>query len=94
MKPPIETSKNAEPPNTPNDFYKTRSVRVCVIESSKSIGGIGGALGALAQTGARCSCGSTKTTDFPIHKGASVRRDCAACGKFICFPVWYGAETA
>lgn len=39
----------------------------------------------------RCrQCGSTGFTDFPIHAGQSMRRDCSRCGCFINFPVWYG----
>lgn len=38
-----------------------------------------------------CRCGSTKWRDVPIHDGQSVRRDCGRCGRFINFPVWYGA---
>ena len=37
-----------------------------------------------------CRCGSTRFRDVPIHGGRSVRRDCAACGRFLGFPVWYG----
>jgi len=37
-----------------------------------------------------CRCGSTTWRDVPIHDGQSVRRDCAGCGRFIDFPVWYG----
>ncbi len=36
-------------------------------------------------------CGSTETIDQPIHGGASVRRDCAACGRIRKFTVWNGA---
>lgn len=36
-------------------------------------------------------CGSTQYVDVPIHNGQSVRRDCTRCGRFVCFPVWYGA---
>jgi len=35
-------------------------------------------------------CGSIETTDATIHDGRSVRRDCARCGRFIRFSVWYG----
>jgi hypothetical protein len=28
--------------------------------------------------------------DHLIHRGQSVRRDCAECGKFVAFTVWYG----
>jgi hypothetical protein len=38
----------------------------------------------------RCPhCGSAATRDVTIHGGRSVRRDCATCGRFISFPVWY-----
>lgn len=37
-----------------------------------------------------CRCRSTETVDVPIHDGASVRRDCARCGRFICWPIWHG----
>ncbi len=37
-----------------------------------------------------CRCGSTGYRDIPIHKGQSLRRDCAKCGRFIRFEVWYG----
>jgi hypothetical protein len=35
-------------------------------------------------------CGSAETTDVPIHAGQSARRDCALCGRFVEFAVWYG----
>ena len=35
-------------------------------------------------------CGSTDYRDVVIHGGASARRDCARCGRFIGFPVWNG----
>jgi hypothetical protein len=35
-------------------------------------------------------CRSTGFLDVPIHNGQSVRRDCARCGRFIVFVVWYG----
>jgi hypothetical protein len=39
----------------------------------------------------RCDrCRSTETVDQPIHGGASVRRDCAACGRFRAFTRWHG----
>jgi hypothetical protein len=39
----------------------------------------------------RCDrCRSTETVDQPIHGGASVRRDCAACGRFRAFARWHG----
>lgn len=39
----------------------------------------------------RCPrCGHEEFVDVPIHNGASCRRDCAHCGKFWRFPVWYG----
>lgn len=37
-------------------------------------------------------CGLTETIDVPIHGGQSLRRDCARCGRFIEFPVWYGKQ--
>lgn len=43
--------------------------------------------------GVHCTrCGSREFVDVQIHKGASVRRDCARCKRFIDFPVWYGRE--
>lgn len=40
-------------------------------------------------------CGYREYRDVPIHGGRSIRRDCARCERFLCFPVWYGqpAET-
>jgi len=40
-----------------------------------------------------CRCGATTWRDVPIHGGQSVRRDCARCGRFLEFPVWYGNNT-
>ena len=37
-------------------------------------------------------CGSTETADFSIHDGQSIRRDCAKCGRFQSFPLWYGRK--
>jgi hypothetical protein len=37
-----------------------------------------------------CHCGSFAFRDTPLHHGQSVRRDCAVCGRFHSFPVWYG----
>jgi hypothetical protein len=37
-----------------------------------------------------CRCGSLEWSDVPIHEGRSRRRECAGCGKFIEFAVWYG----
>jgi hypothetical protein len=37
-----------------------------------------------------CRCGSTQWRDVPIHGGQSIRRDCARCGRFLSFPLWYG----
>jgi hypothetical protein len=37
-----------------------------------------------------CPCGSTQWRDVPIHGGRSIRRDCARCGRFLGFPLWYG----
>ena len=40
---------------------------------------------------ARCPrCRYAAYVDVPIHDGRSVRRDCARCGRFLAFPVWYG----
>lgn len=39
-----------------------------------------------------CPCGSMTWRDVPIHEGQSVRRDCAQCGRFIEFPIWYGKQ--
>jgi len=37
----------------------------------------------------RCArCRSTDVVDVPIHGGNSRRRDCAACGRFMGFPMW------
>ena len=38
-----------------------------------------------------CRCGSATWRDVAIHDGQSVRRDCDGCGRFLDFPVWYGA---
>jgi hypothetical protein len=35
-------------------------------------------------------CGGTEMLDVAIHDGQSVRRDCAQCGRFVEFAVWYG----
>jgi hypothetical protein len=40
-----------------------------------------------------CRCGSTTWRDVSIHNGQSVRRDCAGCGRFLDFPIWYGNGT-
>ena len=37
-----------------------------------------------------CRCGSTKSRDIPIHGGQSTRRECAKCGRFVCFAQWHG----
>jgi hypothetical protein len=40
---------------------------------------------------ARCErCHSAKYIDVPIHKGQSIRRDCARCGRLLDFPLWHG----
>ena len=36
-------------------------------------------------------CGACRFVDVRIHRGRSVRRDCAACRGFIAFVVWNGA---
>jgi len=33
-------------------------------------------------------------TLFPIHNGQSTRLDCAHCGRFLRFGIWYGKETS
>src|SRR5262245_42682433 len=33
-------------------------------------------------------CGSIDYVDTAIHDGQSVRRDCAKCRNFMCWPVW------
>ena len=40
--------------------------------------------------GCQCVCGSTELVGVSIHAGRSVRLDCAKCGRFVEFPVWYG----
>jgi hypothetical protein len=35
-------------------------------------------------------CKAQEHVDHEIHGGASVRRDCARCGRFRSFPKWYG----
>ena len=43
---------------------------------------------------ARCTrCGSRKFRDVDIHNGQSLRRDCAQCGRFLDFPLWYGRKS-
>ena len=38
-------------------------------------------------------CRRGQFRDIPVHAGRSIRRDCARCGRFIVFPVWYGKKT-
>lgn len=45
-----------------------------------------------------CLCGSNEYLHVPIHvdpdaRAQSIRRDCAACGRFLYFPVRYGRDT-
>ena len=44
-----------------------------------------------------CRCGSTAWRDVVLrqapHNGTTIRRDCAGCGRFLDFPVWYGKDT-
>ncbi len=35
-------------------------------------------------------CGTGETVEVPIHGGKSTRLDCARCGRFMRFGVWYG----
>jgi hypothetical protein len=39
-------------------------------------------------------CGSTEFREAAIHGGASTRRDCARCGRFMGFPKWAQAAPA
>lgn len=39
-------------------------------------------------------CRSTEWRDVSIHDGLSVRRDCAKCGRYLSFPLWYGVSEA
>jgi len=43
-----------------------------------------------------CRCGSTTWRDVVLrhapHNGTTIRRDCAGCGRFLDFPVWYGKD--
>ena len=39
-------------------------------------------------------CGCSRMKDIPIHGGRSIRRDCARCGRFKNFSVWYGEQKA
>ena len=39
-------------------------------------------------------CHASEFRNAPIHGGASVRRDCVRCGRFVSFPIWYGVEQA
>ena len=36
-----------------------------------------------------CRCGSPDFRETRIHDGRSIRRDCAACGRFVGFSHWY-----
>jgi len=38
-------------------------------------------------------CPSRRFVDVAIHDGESTRRDCAECGRFAAFTVWYGEPT-
>jgi len=39
-----------------------------------------------------CRCGSTTWREVPIHDEQSIRQDCARCGRFIDFSIWYGND--
>ena len=41
---------------------------------------------------AGCKCGADVWIDIPIHKGQSLRRDCAACNLFLSHQKWYGVD--
>jgi hypothetical protein len=46
-----------------------------------------------AAQGATCRrCGGAAFQNTAIHDGASVRRDCAVCGSFVDFSIWYGVD--
>lgn len=38
-------------------------------------------------------CGATETVDRPACGGQSTRQDCARCGRFRKFSIWYGRPT-
>lgn len=39
----------------------------------------------------RCGrCGGAKVVEATTHGGQTIRGDCARCGRFIAFMVWYG----
>jgi hypothetical protein len=38
-------------------------------------------------------CGATETVSSPACGGASTRQDCARCGRFRKFSIWYGRPT-
>ena len=37
-------------------------------------------------------CGSRQFRNVEIHNGRSQRQDCARCGRFHSFPLWYGTK--
>jgi hypothetical protein len=43
-----------------------------------------------------CRCGGTTWRDVVLshapHNGTTIRRDCAGCGRFLDFPLWYGKD--
>lgn len=40
----------------------------------------------------RCDlCSSPEFLEVSIHDGESLRRECARCGRFMGWPLWYGA---
>lgn len=43
-----------------------------------------------------CRCGASSWRDVILHhaphNGTTIRRDCAECGRFLDFPLWYGQE--
>jgi hypothetical protein len=41
-------------------------------------------------SGETCRCGSSEWSDLPIHGGRSRRRECARCGVYLRWAVWYG----
>lgn len=45
-------------------------------------------------TASACRCGSVTVSEVPIHDGRSTRADCAQCGRFRFFSLWYGRQNA
>ncbi len=81
------TQPGAEPRNSP-DHVTGRSGGSAVPESGEV-----SSSPVVGRSAAPCPrCGRHEHWDVPIHDGASTRRDCARCHRFISFPVWYGKD--